>query len=105
MMAIDPREERTIRSYLKSVNIYIYIYIYIGVGFGLSISKQLTEAMGGSIHFESNYDIGSKFTFSIPFDIITDHPAQQIESPSNISATEIILNTEMSQRTIPIERT
>ena len=90
--------------------IYIYIFaiysyiIYIGVGFGLSISKQLTEAMRGNIHFESKLEIGSKFAFSIPLprqNISTDdYPALQLINLRNISSTEIILKSEM---TIPNE--
>ena len=77
------------------------------MGFGLNISKQLTEAMRGSIHFESQLEIGSKFTYCIPLyqqaKSTDDYPGQLIENPRNISSTEIILHTEMSQRTIPIE--
>lgn len=37
-----------------------------GCGLGLSISKNLTEALGGSIHVESKVDEGSKFTIVLP---------------------------------------
>ena len=70
------------------------------MGFGLSISKQLTEAMKGNIYFESNLEIGSKFTFSIPLyqsDISTnEYPTKQIVNPRNILSTEINLHSEMS---------
>ena len=56
----------------------------------MSISKQLTEAMRGSIYFESKLEIGSKFTFCIPL----------YQSTDNYFSTEIIIKTEM---TIPIE--
>jgi len=45
---------------------------YGGVGLGLSISKQLVELMGGSIHVESRSGQGSIFCFRIPFDLTQD---------------------------------
>ena len=56
--------------------------------------------MKGSIHFESKFEISSKFTVSIPLyqsDIITnDYPTKQIANPRNILSTEINLHPEMS---------
>ncbi|MEO5970198.1 MAG: response regulator [Bdellovibrionia bacterium] len=40
---------------------------YGGTGLGLSISKQLIEQMGGSIWVESKKEIGTKFSFIVPF--------------------------------------
>ncbi|MBA7576034.1 Sensor histidine kinase RcsC [subsurface metagenome] len=37
-----------------------------GVGLGLSISKKLVELLKGEIRAESEYGVGSKFTFSLP---------------------------------------
>ena len=76
------------------------------MGFGLSISKQLTEAMSGNIYFESQLEIGSKFTFSIPIsqrlEITTGCSTKKHEESSeNISPNDTILNLDMSQ--IPIE--
>ncbi len=40
---------------------------YGGTGLGLAITKQLLELQGGSISVESKINIGTTFTFSIPY--------------------------------------
>lgn len=37
-----------------------------GTGLGLSVAREIITAHGGSIHVESEVDIGSTFTFSLP---------------------------------------
>ncbi len=42
-----------------------------GIGLGLTITKILTERMGGTISVESTVDHGSAFTFTIPVTVVT----------------------------------
>ncbi|MCL2265155.1 MAG: ATP-binding protein [Treponema sp.] len=52
---------------------------YGGTGLGLTITKSFIELMGGELEVESNYGIGSKFSFNLTF--------ETIESPSDIPQT------------------
>ena len=47
----------------------------VGTGLGLTISKQLVELMGGSLHVESQLDRGSNFWFVIPLSIVAVNPS------------------------------
>ena len=46
-----------------------------GSGLGLTITKQLLELMGGSIHVESVYGVGSTFVFDLPQKVVDATPA------------------------------
>jgi len=54
-----------------------------GTGLGLPIAKSIIELMGGKLNVESELDIGSRFSFDLTFDLITD---------TNAPAQKLILN-------------
>lgn len=51
-----------------------------GSGLGLSITRQLTELMGGSIGVKSEYEKGSTFTVTINQKVIVDEPIAVIKN-------------------------
>ncbi|TAE52364.1 MAG: response regulator [Bacteroidetes bacterium] len=53
--------------------------LYGGTGLGLAIAKQLVEQQGGSILVESKLDIGSTFSFVLPFQKTIEDPEVVIE--------------------------
>ncbi|MCL2816756.1 MAG: ATP-binding protein, partial [Clostridiales bacterium] len=53
---------------------------YEGSGLGLSISHNLTALMGGNMEVESKLGEGSRFVFTIPFDIIETESEEKEEA-------------------------
>ena len=58
---------------------------YKGTGLGMSIVKGLLDKMGGTINVESTLDVGTTFTFQLPFQIDTSAlAADTSDSPPDI---------------------
>ena len=51
--------------------------IYQGTGLGMAITKQILDAMGGTIKVESELGKGTRFTFTIPMRIATQEQVEQ----------------------------
>ena len=69
-----------------------------GSGLGTTIAKGLTEAMGGSIGFESNENLGSRFWVELPFELAAETPA--IEVPGGAAITVPLAGTDASANVI-----
>ena len=68
---------------------------YMGTGLGLPIAKQLVEMMGGTIEVESEKNVGTTFTTTIPFEIDTDYEEDVIyEKPDedgDVTGVKVLL--------------
>lgn len=60
-----------------------------GSGLGTTIAKGLTEAMGGSIGFESNENIGSRFWVELPFELAAEAVAVAAEDGFGASSSAV----------------
>jgi PAS domain S-box-containing protein len=61
-----------------------------GSGLGLTISQSLVELMGGRIWVESTVEQGSKFSFSLPFDIWAEAIGRTAEPVSTAAAVPLL---------------
>lgn len=68
---------------------------YMGTGLGLTIAKQLIELMGGTIKVESELNVGTKFTMTIPFTIDTSYESRNkcniADAVANLAGVNVLL--------------
>ena len=68
-----------------------------GTGLGTTISQQLVELMGGEIHAESQFGVGSKFWFEIPLQP-TEHQQQQKQvEPFALAPLKVLVVDDIQQ--------
>lgn len=65
---------------------------YKGTGLGMSIVKGLLDKMGGTINVESTLDVGTTFTFQLPFQIDTS----ALSADTSDSSPDIPENQKLS---------
>ena len=68
---------------------------YMGTGLGLPIAKQLAEMMGGKIEVESEQNVGTTFTITIPFEIDIHYTADSMDEQEiqevDVSGVRVLL--------------
>lgn len=68
---------------------------YMGTGLGMAIAKQLTEMMGGNIAVESELDVGTTFTVTIPFELDSHYKEayalENVDFSKSLSGLKVLL--------------
>ena len=63
---------------------------YQGNGLGMSIVKEIIDKMGGSIHVESQVNVGTTFTVLLPFEIDhSEHHVSEISEQTSVDITGV----------------
>ena len=70
-----------------------------GTGLGLAISKKLLELMNGQLKVESEYGVGSTFSFTLPQLELTEEAPKKVVHPEEIDVL-VCVDNEYSQHQI-----
>lgn len=68
-----------------------------GTGLGLAISRHLLSLMNGTIQVESEYQKGSRFSFSLPQKIVDKTPCIRIQEPDTLVVAGLLANPFLSK--------
>ena len=64
---------------------------YGGTGLGLAISRQLARLMGGEIEVDSTYGVGSRFHFSLRFDLQAEHAEPALAGRPELHDSRVLI--------------
>ena len=73
---------------------------HAGSGLGTTIAKGLTEAMGGSIGFESREHAGSRFWVELPFELVAAEVSASVPAEQGASRLEPMPPSEAARNVI-----
>ncbi|MBN8263322.1 MAG: response regulator [Xanthomonadales bacterium] len=73
---------------------------HAGSGLGTTIAKGLTEAMGGSIGFESREHAGSRFWVELPFELVAAEVSASVPAEQGVSRLEPMPPSEAARNVI-----
>jgi len=70
---------------------------YGGTGLGLAISRQFVQIMGGEIGVESKLGQGSRFWFTLPFELKVVEDAHEVKRPAGLTGRRILVASDDDQ--------